>query len=152
MKIFIFKINLAHAKKIKRIIEVEENISLYKLAQAIIKAYDFDFDHPFGFYSSLTPYYYDSEEIYELFTDLKELESSAGAGSVKKTKIKEVWKETGDKMQFLFDYGDNWQFIVELAKFGQVEQGKKYPCVLKSVGKAPIQYPLEEDDDEYEED
>jgi hypothetical protein len=142
MRTHIFKINLLRDKKIVREIEAPENLSLYKLAGAIVKAYDFDFDHCFGFFSTINDSgYFNSERKYELFTDLKgEGIEPTGAESVKKTKISEVWKNPGDKMLFLFDYGDNWLFIVELIGFGAAEQKTKYPRIVEKIGKAPEQY------------
>ena len=63
-----------------------------------------------------------------------------GAGSVKKTKISEVWKNIGDKMLFLFDYGDNWLFVVELTALHIKDPKQKYPRVIKTSGEAPEQY------------
>ena len=128
--------------EISREIEILESASLYKLAEAIVDAYNFDFDHCFGFFSEVSESrYLDSERKYELFTDLeKEGVEPTGAGSVKKTKIKEVWQKVGDKMMFLFDYGDDWQFVVELVGFGEKDAKREYPRVLKKIGKAPKQY------------
>ena len=63
------------------------------------------------------------------------------SGSVKKTIAGQVWKNLGDKMLFLFDYGDDWLFKVEVKSIGEKRQGLKYPRLLKIVGKAPEQYP-----------
>lgn len=144
METYIFKVNLLRKPKISREIEIPENTNLYKLAEAIVGAYNFDFDHCFGFFNKISENrYFDSERKYELFTDLIEegenLEPT-GAGSVKKTKINEVWQNPGDKMLFLFDYGDEWLFIVEFKGVGEKDQKKKYPRILKRVGKAPRQY------------
>jgi hypothetical protein len=50
-------------------------------------------------------------------------------------------------MLFLFDYGDQWQFKVELIGLGQKEAKAAYPRVVKQVGAAPPQYPdLDEDE------
>ena len=130
--------------KIVREIEVLENTSLYKLAEAIVGAYNFDFDHCFGFFNKIAENrYFDSEKKYELFTDLieegEDIEPT-GAGSVKKTKISEVWQNIGDKMMFLFDYVDNWQFVVELVGFDERKASQKYPRILKRVGRTPRQY------------
>jgi hypothetical protein len=145
MKTFIFKIKLLNDKKIVREIEVLEGTNLYKLAEAIIDAYDFDFDHAFGFFSTITtdwPSMAKSEKMYELFADMEDQGiGPTGAKSVKKTKISEVWENISDKMMMLFDYGDDWRFVMELADFGEKESKTKYPRVLKSVGKAPEQYP-----------
>lgn len=142
MKTFIFKIQLLDHKNISREIEVLSNVNLYNLAAAIVFAYDFNFDHCFGFFSRLGDDYYDSESKFELFTDLEDQGiEPTGAGSVKKTKIIEVWKKYGDKMLFLFDYGDSWEFSVELKKIGTKDPKIKYPKILAKTGKAPEQYP-----------
>ena len=149
MENYIFKTHLFCDKKVIREIEVLESSNLYKLAEAIVKSYDFDFDHAFGFFSTISESgYFKSEIKYELFTDLEdEGIEPTGAGSVKKTKIGEVWKNPGDKMLFLFDYGDSWLFVVELIGFGKKEVKKKYPHTIKKVELAPEQYP-EIDEDE----
>ena len=54
-----------------------------------------------------------------------------GAESVEKTKISDVWKNVGDKMLFLFDYGDNWLFTVELIGFWEKNNKIKYPKIVK---------------------
>lgn len=142
MKTYIFKTHLFRDKKISREIEIKENASLYKLAEAIIGAYDFDFDHAFGFFSTIGERCFDSERKYELFADMEdEGIEPTGAQSVEKTKIGEVWKNIGDKMLFLFDYGDDWRFVIELKDFGVAESKTKYPRVIKKVGIAPKQYP-----------
>lgn len=143
MKTYIFKTKLFRDEKISRDVEIKENASLYKLAEAIVGAYDFDFDHAFGFFGKITESrYFDSERKYELFADMEdEGIEPTGAESVEKTKIGEVWKKMSDKMLFLFDYGDEWLFVVELAGFGVVEPKMKYPRVIKKVGQAPEQYP-----------
>ena len=142
MKTYIFKIKLLNGKEITREIEAVENSSLYKLAEAVVDAYDFDFDHAFGFYSNMKDDYFKPEKMYELFADMKDegIEPTK-AESVEKTKIGEVWKKVGDKMRFLFDYGDEWQFVVELSGFGEKQQKTKYPRIIKSIGNAPEQYP-----------
>lgn len=144
MSTLIFKINLLDNKKISREIEILENISLFKLAEAILGAYNFNFDHCFGFFSKISKMdYFDSDKKYELFTDLieegQDIEPT-GAGSVKKTTVKDVWKSKSDKMLFLFDYGDCWLFEVKLIDFAERESNKKYPQVLRKTGRAPRQY------------
>lgn len=140
MKTCIFKTYLFHDKKIIRELEVLESSSLYKLAETIVMAYDFNFDHAFGFFSTISEQWNKSEKKYELFTDMEDIEPT-GAESVEKTKASEVWKNLGDKMLFLFDYGDTWLFVIELVGFGKKETKKKYLRVIRKVGLAPEQYP-----------
>ncbi|MBU1472333.1 plasmid pRiA4b ORF-3 family protein [Patescibacteria group bacterium] len=145
MQTYIFKSYVFRTKSVVRNIEVPASTNLYKFAEAIIAAYGFYFDHCFGFFSTIAETrYFDSDRKYELFTDLIEEGDDiepTGAGSVKKTKVSDVWKNVGEKMLFLFDYGDNWPFVVELIGFGVKDPKAKYPRVVKRVGKAPEQYP-----------
>ena len=131
--------------KVYRDIEIDSNKSLYDLAAAIVRAFGFEFDHAFGFFSKLTEYIYDSPVCYELFADLDDDPFANGdhrkAGSVKRTKVSQAFPEVGSKMLFLFDYGDHWEFRVEVIGFGEKVPRTRYPRVLAVVGKAPPQYP-----------
>ncbi|MCK5584079.1 MAG: hypothetical protein KAI33_09815, partial [Elusimicrobiales bacterium] len=62
------------------------------------------------------------------------------AMSVKKTKIETAFKEVGKKMMFMFDYGDDWRFLIELKEMRDKQLGEYLPRLLKSVGEAPPQY------------
>jgi hypothetical protein len=130
--------------KIYRDIEIAGTSSLYTLAQAIVRSFDFDFDHAFGFYSKLKGNIYDSPVRYELFVDIGEGEGDAR--SVKRTRIIKAFPSVGTKMRFLFDYGDEWEFLVELVERKPKEPKVKLPRLLISAGKAPAQYPDPEDE------
>lgn len=132
--------------RIYREIEIEGRKSLSDLAEAIVTAFDFDFDHAFGFYSNLKDPYRRVGERFELFADMEDGESDAG--SVKQTKVAEVFDAIGKKMLFLFDYGDDWRFQVKLCALGATVPKTRYPRLLSSAGEAPSQYGLDEDDDE----
>jgi hypothetical protein len=49
-------------------------------------------------------------------------------------------------MRFLFDYGDEWEFLVELVERKPKGPQVKLPRLLISAGKAPAQYPDPEDE------
>ena len=125
--------------KIYRDIEITGTGSLYALAKAIVRSFDFNFDHAFGFYSELKGNIYDSPVRYELFVDIGEGE--ADARSVKRTRVIKAFPSVGSKMRFLFDYGDEWEFLVELVKRKPKEPKAKLPRLLISAGTAPAQYP-----------
>jgi hypothetical protein len=65
---------------------------------------------------------------------------------MKRTRIVEPFPAVGDKMTFLFDYGDDWQFQIEAIGQNRKQPGDKYPRLLKTVGKAPEQYADPEDE------
>jgi len=129
---------------IYRAFEIADTSSLYALAQAIVRSFDFDFDHAFGFYSKLKGNIYESPVRYELFVDMGEGEGEAR--SVKRTRVDEAFPSVGAKMRFLFDYGDGWEFLVELVKRKPKEPKVKLPRLLVSAGKAPAQYPDPDDE------
>ena len=139
----IFRVGLRSG--LYRDIEIASNKSLYDLAAAIVRAFGFDFDHAFGFFSRLTGNIYHSPVRYELFADLNDDPFSRGddreSGSVKRTKLAEAFPKVSRKMLFLFDYGDEWRFRVELVGFGEKTPKTRYPRVLAAVGEAPPQYP-----------
>jgi hypothetical protein len=130
--------------KVYRAFEIADTSSLYVLAQAIVRSFEFDFDHAFGFYSKLKGNIYDSPVRYELFVDMGEGEGEAR--SVKRTRVVEAFPSVGTTMRFLFDYGDEWEFLVELVKTKPKEPKVKLPRLLISAGQAPAQYPDSDDE------
>jgi hypothetical protein len=51
---YISRVSMKRAPRISRDIEVKSRASLFELAEAIVQAFHFDFDHAFGFYSGKT--------------------------------------------------------------------------------------------------
>ena len=49
-------------------------------------------------------------------------------------------------MLFLFDYGDEWLFLLECLDVKPSESGGRLPIVVGRLGDAPEQYPDEDDD------
>jgi hypothetical protein len=134
-----FRVSLQHEPSIFREIEVSSSMALSGFARAIVTAFGFDFDHAFGFYSKLTGRdVLGSEPRYELFRDIGE---STDSLSVKRTAVGDAFEEPSQKMLFLFDYGDDWRFVVELLRIGPAKKGTRYPKVVAQHGTAPEQYP-----------
>ena len=133
--------------KTYRDIEIEASKSLYKLAESIVSAFGFDFDHAFGFYGGDPFARRPAQPRYELFADMGE--ADPGVRGVKKTQVAEAFPAVGRSLTFLFDYGDEWRFRATLKAKGQKLAKTRYPRVVASQGKAPAQYP---DPDEEPED
>jgi hypothetical protein len=131
--------------KLYREIEIESGRSLRDLAEAIVGAFDFSFDHAFGFYSKLIGHYHDSPERYELFADMEDGDSDAE--SVERTKIAQAFPKEGKKLLFVFDYGDEWRFQVELRALGEKKPKTRYPRLVAAAGEAPSQYGDDEDEE-----
>lgn len=143
----IIELKASLEKNVYRIIHIKELHSLEDLAEVILKAFDFELDHAFGFYDNLkNPY--QSTEAYELFVDLDYCDpSNEEAKSVRKTSVGQVFT-LGRCVAFLFDYGDDWIFEIECIGFQEAVSREKYPRICKSVGQAPQQYPDFDDEEE----
>jgi hypothetical protein len=143
----IIRAALEGRRSIWREIEIEASGSLYKLAEAIVAAFGFDFDHAFGFYSGLTPAKMMRQHpMYELFVDMGHAER--GAISVKRTSVAQAFPGIGHTMILLFDYGDGWHFRVSLKETRTKVAKVRYPRVVAARGEAPAQYPDWDEDDE----
>jgi Plasmid pRiA4b ORF-3-like protein len=112
--------------------------TLEDLAESIIRSVYFDMDHCFGFYSNLkniSP----SEEEYTLFADIGEEVSEHDLG-VKTTLLTSVFKPK-KQMLFLFDYGEDWRFLVTCESIEETESMFRKPKILNPSGNPPEQYP-----------
>ena len=129
----LLRAKLAHDKRIYRDLEMDSDKTLYDCADIILSSFDFDFDHLFGF-GDIPNDYYGSDSKYSLSPDDSE------EGDVEKTKLSDVpfFQKPGDKMSFLFDYGDDWLFEVEYLESHEARRGK--PRLMYISGKAPKQY------------
>jgi hypothetical protein len=148
LKQYIFDVWLEdrkHRKVVMRRIQIAHTKSLYNFAKVITRAFGFYFDHCFGFYDNFERYH-DSKKAFELFFDIGEEPLSPATKSVKKTQLGSAFKHPGEKLLFLFDYGDGWRFTVELKEIKIADKPDLKPVVLESIGEAPLQYPPSEDD------
>jgi hypothetical protein len=128
-----------------RNIAIQADATLYDLAAATLDSFDFDMDHAFGFYENLKNWTR-SQTGYELFADMGEKGRFSG---VKRARVSNVFQTPNYKMLLLFDYGDEWHFVVQYIKDVDVPTGGNLPVVLSSKGVAPSQYGY--DDEEYDE-
>jgi len=142
MQLIRLKVINKRDKKNFKILEVPGNMTLYKVAEVIVKSFGFYFDHCFGFYDNFdNPN--KSTEMFELFTDLEDVEHTPNAKGVKKHYFVSDLFEKNVRMLFLFDYGDGWHFILELLddKERVYSVPKNYYKIFESHGVDPEQYP-----------
>jgi len=129
-----------------RVLAVPEKFTLYELALEILASFEFDCDHAFGFYNNLTRYS-QSSEGYEIFSD-DEMGRDSDYPGVKMTPVTTAFTGIGKKMLFLFDYGDEWYFRVELIGIEPAGAGQSRAVCVKSVGEARPQYADLDDEEE----
>lgn len=120
-----------------RVISIPTSYTLDKLALAVLDSFDFELDHMYGFYDNLNNWARSSESYI-----MEEEDSQNFTGYVTKTTIGEAFEVPKKKMLFLFDYGDEWRFIIELQRVEPLEGKTKLAAkVIESKGEAPEQYP-----------
>ena len=126
--IFYFKVSLG--KPWRRIAIAAEH-SLEELADCIISAFDFDGDHLHSFQIRETDgsvLSVDHPAVRD--TDLHTDEFSVGYLPV----------EAGQAIQFVYDFGANWQFTVKLEKIEPPNPEITQPIIVESRGEAPAEY------------
>ena len=125
-----------------RHIQISANATLYKLHQAILKAFEFEDDHEHAFF--MDNHVWSSADAY--FSSKAE----SGDRLTKKYTLKKLQLAKGQKFKYVFDFGDEWEFQCKVLR--ELEEDTKTPLVIRSVGESPEQYPeweeYEEDEDE----
>jgi Plasmid pRiA4b ORF-3-like protein len=131
--VYTFKVSIG---KVWRRIAISADMNLDELAMAILGSYEFDADHLYLFsYKNRIGV---EQRIYHDYCE----ESSVTS----ETRVGELPLLPGQAMIFLFDFGANWEFKVELESVVSEENKLSEPVVLESKGKSPEQYPEFEED------
>jgi hypothetical protein len=146
--VYIFKAKLKYDKRTWRKIEIPAHMTLDDLAGAIIDSFKFDYDHLYSFFMSNKAWdenseYAHPEGLSEPITELKgrRIITKPSRPHADKVKLSSLNFELKQKFLFLYDYGDNWEFEIELVAFADsCKKSSKYPQVTEVHGKAPRQY------------
>ncbi|MCB1226615.1 MAG: hypothetical protein KDK99_12445 [Verrucomicrobiales bacterium] len=116
--------------------------SLYNLAEFILKTVGFRCDHSFEFCDNLkNPFR--SKERYSLFADMGEEDDPNDLG-VHNTPVSTVFHPR-TKMLFMFDYGDDWRFLITCTAVKESPAKRRFKKVLSTTGTPPEQYPEPEE-------
>ena len=129
-----------------RTLAIPGEFTLYELAESILDAFEFDFDHGFGFYNNIEDWTASDARYESSIGVTTELQDSR---DVAKTNVDEAFGKPKNKLLFLYDYGEEWHFVVQHTETKVSDADTKYPEIVKSYAKAPSQY--DDDDDEVKE-
>ncbi|MEW6045353.1 MAG: plasmid pRiA4b ORF-3 family protein, partial [Bacillota bacterium] len=125
-----FKVELRHYG-VYRVIDVPGDGTLHDLHGAIQQAFGWDDDHLYAFFMDRKGWR--SKDRYE--SPYSDRSPSASAAVIEELKLR-----TGKKIEYLFDFGDEWWHDVEVVgRFPRVA-GVRYPRVVEAVGDPPPQY------------
>ena len=126
-----------------RHIQISENATLQNLSSAILDAFDFDDDHLHSFFMSNRAWDKDTEYV----CPYGELDGAPGFTD--KVKLSKFHLAKGAKFLYLFDYGDEWHFQINVLRV--IDEPTASPVTLKSIGNIS-QYGDDDDDDYDDED
>jgi len=128
---FTFKVTYLRDPDVWRVIEIREDQTLDDLHYAIQVAVDFDADHLYSFYMSNRAW----DEMTEYSSPYAQGPSAGGV------KIRDLTLRMKQRFLYLFDYGDEHRFEVQLV---DVDPGapteEDYPRIVESHGEEPVQY------------
>jgi hypothetical protein len=137
---FEFKVSLS--KTCYRVIRCLPEHTFEALHLAIQKAFNFDDDHMYSFY--LDGKRYSNLSINSPYSNEPPYANDVQLGD-ERLKNKQ-------KILYLFDYGDCWEFEIVLEKKYETTGELIKPEIIKSVGESPDQYHNYDDDDDFYED
>ncbi len=128
---YVFKIWPEAYPKVWRRIEISDQHTLEELHLMIQKVFEFDNDHLYSFFPDGN---FRSKVVYE------DPRGEMGM-SAEEVTMGELHLQEGRVMSYLFDYGDEWRFYLQLEKIEKGKMPLSTPRLLESKGKAPEQYP-----------
>jgi hypothetical protein len=127
-------------REVTRKIEMRDTQTLDDLQEAIIfDAFGWDEGHMYSFFFDNIPYSQARDMEYSCSTGPPDPFSGKRPNPTS-TKLKDLNLKQGQKFLFLFDFGDDQQFGIEVAGFGRSRSKAPYPMVLERKGRAPKQY------------
>ncbi len=133
--VYVFKVYLG---KIWRRIAISSQMSLADLSSLILESVNFGSDH-------LDMFTYKNQigctvEISHPYAD--------GSPSTNEVRIGDLPLSEGAAMTYVFDFGDWWEFNVQLEKSQTDDSRVNYGAIIESYGAAPPQYPDWDDTDD----
>jgi len=125
---YLFKVSLSRGKWRK--IEIAAKHNLHQLHLAIQEAFEFDDDHLYSFFMDNKKWSYDRYD------------SPRDEGShADEVAIGELGLYPGKTFLYLFDFGDEWEFKVEVEEINSDKPLPLIPQIVGRRGEAPDQYP-----------
>jgi len=125
---YVFKITLRRG--VWRRIQISSRHSLHDLHTAILNAYGFGDDHLYAFFMEGKPWkgmaYWSPHNDSGPYAD--------------KTKLKSLNLGLKQKFLYLYDFGDEWKFSVQLEAVLEEDTPLVRPIIIEKRGEAPEQY------------
>lgn len=127
------------SREVTRKIEMRDTQTLDDLHYAIIfGSFGWEEGHMYSFYFDNVPY--SKARSMECCCYTEPDPSTGERPNPTSTKLSELNLKQGQKFLFVFDFGDDHQFGIEVVGFGRSRSKGKYPLIIAQKGRAPKQY------------
>jgi hypothetical protein len=137
---YIFRAKLEGFRGVSRDVAVRGDQRLTHLHDVLREAFEWEDDHLYSFWLSGRFWDRDGSE----YTCPFEIEAPARSAA---TRLDRLGLEAGQRIAYLFDFGDEWRVKLTLREIRPAADGEPLPRVLASRGEAPPQYPDYEDEE-----
>lgn len=145
----IFKVVLAGRKSIWRRIAIRSDQTLDDLHAVLFNAFDRFDEHLYSFhtqplYARRGPDFHRGDVEYTSPGMIEEADAFDGheIHDASKTVIAALNLKPGQRLYYLFDFGDSWWHDLTVEALGlPLEYSRKYPFILEKHGESPLQYP-----------
>ncbi len=134
--VYIFKVSLG---RVWRRIAILGKDSLDSLNDAILEAYAFDHDHLCVF--SYKNRFGQSTSVHHLYIEQEPFTTEVRIGDLP--------LQPGTTMTYLYDFGDRWEFDINLERIDPVDRRMRKYRILDIHGQAPEQYPSWDGDEDW---
>lgn len=114
-----------------RHIQISANATLYKLHQAILKAFEFEDNYEHAFFAD--------NRVWSPMGAYYSSKAETGDRLIKKYTLKKLQLAKGQKFKYVFDFGDEWAFQCKVLR--ELDEKTDIPGVIRSVRESPEQYP-----------
>jgi len=136
---YLFKISLKYKPKIWRTVALNAKHTLLDLHRIIQDAFEFADDHFYAFYLN--------EKSRKGINDPR----GGDPPFVDDYQLGDLGLAVNQQFYYLFDFGDSWEFIIDLVEIKQVDKKLKKPKIVEQKGKAPEQYEFYDEDEDFDE-
>lgn len=137
MAILRFRIYLEEDDSVYRDIAIKHTQSFFELHETILKAFEFDSKHQATFFRSNDNW----QRGREISLEAYDKAYKAAPLLMKETTIGSEIRDPNQKFIYLYDFGKNWAFLVELINVSKEENPKlSYPAIVRKEGIGPSQY------------
>jgi hypothetical protein len=125
-----FVLEVALDQKISRVIQFSSQHTLEAVHEAIQEAYNFANDHLYVF--NLNSELWSETNYYHPESFMKP--------TANEIKLGELNLYPGQQFTYLFDFGDQWEFFIEVLEIKENEPEVRVPKLIKKTGRAPRRY------------